>query len=74
MDSLNVSVFHCRRVVCACSAGTVGSFSNKPLSPKTTGTVLCNGAGMDYGPISANFASSASSEREHTQRRAESSL
>ena len=24
----------CRRVVCACSAGTVGSFSNKPLSPK----------------------------------------
>jgi hypothetical protein len=27
-------VFHCRRVVCACSAGTVGSFSNKPLSPK----------------------------------------
>jgi hypothetical protein len=28
------SVFHCRRVVCACSAGAVGSFSNKPLSPK----------------------------------------
>ena len=26
--------FHCRCVVCACSAGTVGSFSNKPLSPK----------------------------------------
>ena len=26
--------FHCRSVVCACSAGTVGSFSNKPLSPK----------------------------------------
>ena len=26
--------FHCRRVVCACSAGAVGSFSNKPLSPK----------------------------------------
>jgi hypothetical protein len=24
----------CRRVVCACSAGTVGSFYNKPLSPK----------------------------------------
>ena len=33
---------------------------------KTTGTVLCNGAGMDYGPISASFASSASSEREHS--------
>ena len=30
----SVSVFHCRRVVCACSAGAVGSFSNKPLSPK----------------------------------------
>ena len=29
----SVSVFHCRRVVCACSAGAVGSFSNKPLSP-----------------------------------------
>ena len=28
--------FHCRRVVCACSAGTVGPFSNKPLSPKRT--------------------------------------
>ena len=28
------SVFHCRCVVCACSAGAVGSFSNKPLSPK----------------------------------------
>ena len=26
--------FHCRCVVCACSAGAVGSFSNKPLSPK----------------------------------------
>ena len=26
--------FHCRRVVCACSAGTVGSFSNKPLCKK----------------------------------------
>ena len=26
--------FHCRRVVCACSAGAVGSFSNKPLSTK----------------------------------------
>ena len=24
---------HCRCVVCACSAGAVGSFSNKPLSP-----------------------------------------
>ena len=23
-----VGFFHCRRVVCACSAGTVGSFSN----------------------------------------------
>ena len=33
---LSVSVFHCRRVVCACSAGAVGSFSNKPLSPKPT--------------------------------------
>ena len=31
---LSVSVFHCRRVVCACSAGAVGSLSNKPLSPK----------------------------------------
>jgi hypothetical protein len=29
---LRVGFFHCRRVVCACSAGTVGSFSNKPLS------------------------------------------
>ena len=29
-----MSVFHCRCVVCACSAGAVGSFSNKPLSPK----------------------------------------
>ena len=28
--------FHCRRVVCACSAGAVGSFSNKPHSPKPT--------------------------------------
>ena len=26
--------FHCRRVVCACPAGTVGSFSNKALSQK----------------------------------------
>ena len=26
--------FHCRCVVCACSAGAVGSFSYKPLSPK----------------------------------------
>ena len=26
---------HCRCVVCACSAGAVGSFSNKPLSPKS---------------------------------------
>ena len=44
--------FHCRRVVCACSAGAVGSFSNKPLSPKSvvcvvrgsarvSGTCLC---------------------------------
>ena len=32
----SVSVFHYRRVVCACSAGTVGSFSNKPLSPNFT--------------------------------------
>ena len=31
---LRVGFFHCRSVVCACSAGTVGSFSNKPLSPK----------------------------------------
>ena len=31
---LRVGFFHCRRVVCACSAGTVGSFSNKPLSQK----------------------------------------
>ena len=30
----SVSVLHCRRVVCACSAGADGSFSNKPLSPK----------------------------------------
>ena len=30
----NRRFFHCRRVVCACSAGTVGSFSNKPLSQK----------------------------------------
>ena len=29
---LRVGSFHCRSVVCACSAGTVGSFSNKPLS------------------------------------------
>ena len=35
----SVSVFHCRRVVCACSAGAVGSFSNKPLSPKQIGRV-----------------------------------
>ena len=35
--STSVSVFHCRCVVCACFAGVptaVGSFSNKPLSPK----------------------------------------
>ena len=30
---LRVGFFHCRRVVCACSAGTVGSFSNKPIVP-----------------------------------------
>ena len=38
---LRVGFFHCRSVVCACSAGTVGSFSNKPLlalSPKKTPT------------------------------------
>ena len=35
---LRVGFFHCRSVVCACSAGTVGSFSNKPLSPKGTPT------------------------------------
>ena len=35
---LSLSVFHCRRVVCACSAGAVGSFSNKPLSPKNGNT------------------------------------
>ena len=29
----HLSGFHCSRVGCACSAGTVGSFSNKPLSP-----------------------------------------
>ena len=34
----SVSVFHCRCVVCACSAGAVGSFSNKPLSPKNYST------------------------------------
>ena len=27
----SVSIFHFRRVVCACSSGAVGSFSNKPL-------------------------------------------
>ena len=32
---LRVGFFHCRSVVCACSAGTVGSFSNKPLSQKS---------------------------------------
>ena len=37
--SRDVSVFHCRCVVCACSAGAVGSFSNKPLSPKTVATI-----------------------------------
>ena len=31
--SLCVGFSHYRRVVCACSAGAVGSFSNKPLSP-----------------------------------------
>ena len=31
-----IRMSHCRSVVCACSAGTVGSFSNKPLSPKST--------------------------------------
>ena len=30
----SVSVFHCRRVVCACSAGAVGSFSNKHFRQK----------------------------------------
>ena len=30
----NSRFFHCRRVVCACSAGAVGSFSFQPLSPK----------------------------------------
>ena len=31
-EPFSVSVFHCRRVVCACSAGTVGSLSSKSLS------------------------------------------
>ena len=38
-------LFHCRCVVCACSAGAVGSFSNKPLSPKKSqcSSVLSSG-------------------------------
>ena len=43
MEPFSVSVFHCRRVVCACSAGAVGSFSNKPLSPKWSAV----GVGLD---------------------------
>ena len=34
------TVGHCRCVVCACSAGAVGSFSNKPLSPKNYTTYV----------------------------------
>ena len=37
---LRVGFFHCRSVVCACSAGTVGSFSNKPLSPQNKTHIL----------------------------------
>ena len=51
---LRVGFFHCRSVVCACSAGTVGSFSNKPLSQKKTINYLCQNVGY-CGLFSINY-------------------
>ena len=50
----SVSVFHCRRVVCACSAGAVGSFSNKPLSQKKS-LSLCLDCKTVYSKIKEEF-------------------
>ena len=52
---LCVGFFHCRRVVCACSVRAVGSFSNKPLSPKDRQHDALRRA-QDHGQVRAALA------------------